>query len=160
MKIQPISFNLTVFENQEGLDAADQSLLQVARSFLKNAYAPYSKFQVAAAILLANGEIVCGANQENAAYPMCVCAEVTALSACTSLYPDIAPHKMAIVANSLHKISKQPAAPCGQCRQTIFEYECRFQKNIAIIMAANQGEIYKVDSVKDLLPLHFSSDNL
>ncbi|MFN8310728.1 MAG: cytidine deaminase [Chitinophagales bacterium] len=160
MQEKEISFRLQIFSNESELEPKDANVLKTARNFLPNSYAPYSNFQVAAAIELSNGEIVCGANQENAAYPMCVCAEVTALSAATSKFPGIAPAKMAVVINSLNKISDQPAAPCGQCRQTIFEYEKRFGKKIEIIMAAAQGPIYKVSSIGELLPLHFSGSDL
>ncbi|MFN8275869.1 MAG: cytidine deaminase [Chitinophagales bacterium] len=160
MQKKEISFRLAVFDNRAELNEADQQLLQRATEAIQHAYAPYSKFFVGAAILLENGVTVAAANQENAAYPMCVCAEVVALSSATSQHPGVAPVKMAIYISSSNQTSSQPAAPCGQCRQTIFEYENRFGKKIGILMAAKEGPVYQVDSISDLLPLHFSAGDL
>ena len=154
-----VRFLYTEFANETELNEADLALLRAAKKELPNAFAPYSKFHVSAAVLLENGEIVVGTNQENAAFPACVCAEVTALSACSSRFPGVAPLGIAIAVESKLKVTKKPAAPCGQCRQTIFEYENRYKNNISILMSATEGVIFKVDSVKDILPLYFSGED-
>ena len=111
-------------------------------------------------MLLANGEIVTGTNQENAAFPVGICAEGTALSAVSALYPGIAVKKIAItVKGGTHKVN-HPVAPCGICRQRILEYETRFNSPIEIIMMGEEGEIFVVKSVKDILPLNFSKSDL
>lgn len=155
-----IEIEIEQFNHFSSLEADEKKLVDTAFDFLENAYAPYSNFKVAASIQLQNGKIVSGSNQENAAYPMCVCAEVTALSACNAVYPATAPCKMAIVIRHPNQPSTEPAAPCGQCRQTILEYENRFKQDIAIIMVAENGMTYRVNSIKKLLPLYFSNKNL
>jgi cytidine deaminase len=100
--------------------------------------------------------MVTGTNQENAAFPVGICAEGTALSVASSLYPDVAIKKVVItVKGGNHKI-KHPVAPCGVCRQRILEYEMRFNTDIEIMMTGEEGEIFSVKSVKDLLPINFS----
>jgi|JI6StandDraft_1071083.scaffolds.fasta_scaffold142127_2 cytidine deaminase len=160
MQPKQISFQLRVFENEKELNEADQLLMKSAKEALQFSYSPYSHFKVGASILLENGAIVSGSNQENASYPVCVCAEVSALNAASSLHPNIPMKKMAITVKSPRQLISKPAAPCGQCRQTILEYENRFQQNIEILLMGEEGEVYAVDSVKDLLPLHFSGVDL
>ena len=101
-----------------------------------------------------------GSNQENASYPMCVCAEVSALNVAASLHPNVPIKKIAITVKSATHIASTPAAPCGQCRQTLLEYETRFGKNIEVLLMGEEGQVFIVDSVKDLLPLHFSGKDL
>lgn len=127
------------------------------RAGLSKSYSPYSKFQVSAAILLENGKILTGANQENAAYTMCICAERVALAAASSEYPEIPVKAMAItVKNKLNPV-KSPAAPCGACRQVLSETEDRFNNKIKIFLQGEEGEIFELASAKDLLPLFFDS---
>ena len=160
MKEREMKFTFRVFENDQELSVEDATLLTAAKNALPNAYAPYSKFKVAAAILLANGKTVTGTNQENAAYPVCLCAEATALSACSALYPDVPMKKIAITIKSGTHVVKHPVAPCGVCRQRLLEYETRFNTTIELILRGEEGEIYAIKSVKDILPLQFSGEDL
>lgn len=156
MTEREIKFKLQVFASAAELSASDAALVRAAKKSLTAAYAPYSHFRVAAAILLENGEVVTGANQENASFPAGICAEGTALSVASSLYPGVPVKKIAITAKSQTNKTDHPIAPCGICRQRLLEYEYRFNTNIEIIMTGEEGEVYSVKTVKDLLPLNFS----
>ena len=160
MQEKQISFSLKVFENESELSEEDQSLIKSAKEALQLSYSPYSNFKVGVSILLENGAVVLGGNQENASYPVSVCAEVSALNAANSIHPNVAIQKMAITVKSPRQLISKPAAPCGQCRQTILEYENRFGKNIEILLMGEEGEVFAVDSIKDLLPLNFSARDL
>jgi cytidine deaminase len=160
MKHRELKFTLQVFENLNELSNEDAALLQKAKGAIAGSYSPYSKFKVAAAILLANGEVVIGSNQENAASPAGICAEGTALSTASSLYPFVPVSKIAITAKSEGRVVKHPITPCGICRQRLLEYEIRFNAAITIVMAGEEGEIFSVETVKDILPLNFSSADL
>ncbi len=137
----------------------EKKLIEAARSASNKAYAPYSAFQVGAAVLLENGEIITGNNQENAAYPSGLCAERVALFFANAQFPDIRVKMMALTAQTKGNFIIQPIAPCGSCRQVILETEHRFDSPIRILMAG-QNEAYVVDSIKDLLPLYFDRNNL
>ena len=119
MKKKSSRLEWKVAEKMSDLSKKDAKLLQLATSSLANAYAPYSKFQVGAAILLKNGKMVGGSNQENAAYPMCLCAERVALSAAASQYPKVIIKSMAITVKAPNQIVQEPAMPCGSCRQAL-----------------------------------------
>lgn len=160
MKKIEISTEVVVYENPLELEEIERKLLLKAKEGQEKAYAPYSNFLVGAAVLLQNGEILNGGNQENAAYPACICAERTVLSAATALYPNIKPLMIAVVVKNINKIQERPAAPCGECRQYIFELESRFNFAIPIIMQAESNKIYKVNSSSELLPLAFSKNDL
>ncbi len=160
MKKRELKFTLRVFKNLEELPKEDSSLLAKAKSALNDSYSPYSNFKVAAAVLLANGKVVTGTNQENAAFPVGICAEGTALSAASALYPSVAVKKIAITVKSGTHIVSHPVAPCGTCRQRIAEYETRFKSDIEIVFTGEKGEVHSVGSVKDLLPLTFSGSEL
>lgn len=149
-----------VYPSVEELPLDEQALLKEAALALENAYAPYSNFRVGAALLLANGKTVSGSNQENAAFPAGICAEGTAFSAASSLYPNTPILKVAVTVKSSRRMIDSPVAPCGICRQRMLEYENRFNQPIAVIMVGEKGEVYKVESVKDLLPFSFSMNSL
>lgn len=155
-----VQTTIEVYEDASQLASNEQMLLQRAKAALPNAYAPYSGFHVSAAVLLENGETLAGANQENAAYPMCLCAERVALGAAHAQFPGVPVAMIAITVQNLKKPVTQPAAPCGACRQVICEMEQRFGNDIEIIMQGETGEIYKLKSGKDLLPLSFDSSFL
>lgn len=157
MQTKQIQFTLRIAPDAQHLPDEEKGLLIAAKAALKNSYSPFSRFKVAAAILMANGKIVTGTNQENASYPVGICAEGTALSAASSIYPNVTPLKIAITASSEKHAVANPIAPCGICRQKLAEYEERFNHDIEIIMAGESGEVHIVDSVKDILPLHFST---
>lgn len=160
MKKIEINTQLTIFDNIEELKPADILLLNAAKEATLKSYAPYSNFNVGCAVLLDNGEIISGANQENAAYPACICAERVVLSAISAVHPYAMPLKMAVVAINKNKEVNKPAAPCGECRQAIFEWEKRKMQAIEIFMRGETGRIFHVDSVAQLLPLAFDKDDL
>ncbi len=160
MKERELKFTLRVFESVTELTKEDVALLASAKNALKDSYSPYSNFKVAATVLLANGETVTGTNQENAAFPVGICAEGTALSAASALYPGVAVKKIAITVKSGTHVLNHPVAPCGICRQRLLEYETRFNQNIEIILTGEEGEVYSVATVKDILPLNFSKTDL
>ncbi len=126
----------------------------------KQAYAPYSKFRVGAAILLENGKVVIGSNQESAAYPSGLCAERVAVFQAGSLYPNTKILKIIISATSDISPTKRPTPPCGACRQSISEYELKQESPIEIYFMGELGEVYKSDSLENLLPLSFHKDFL
>jgi cytidine deaminase len=160
MTEKQLSFTLRVFKNENELPPVDVQLLTQAKQALAHAYAPYSNFKVAAVVLLANGQTVSGTNQENAAFPAGICAEGTALSAASALHPGVAVSKIVITVKSATHVINHPVAPCGICRQRIAEYEARFNTSIQIILAGEEGEVYSISTVKDLLPLGFSKKDL
>jgi len=148
------------YQDINELTEVDRNLVLLAREALKDAYAPYSNFQVGAAILLDNGKTIKGSNQENAAYPMCLCAERVALSAVASVFPKSRVKTMAITAKSPSITIKQPISPCGACRQVICETEMKQKDAIRVILQGEEGEIYIFKSSKDLLPLFFDGTYL
>jgi len=160
MKKIEIKTSFTVFQSVDELPQEIQSLMQQAIAVRKNAYAPYSKFKVGTALLLDNGKVVLGSNQENAAYPSGLCAERVAIFQSGAIYPDAKIIKMAISAASGTNQTTTPIPPCGSCRQSIYEYEFKQNTPIAIYFMGESGEIYKSDSIKNLLPLSFDKNFL
>ena len=150
-----ITTDFDVFESIQELPADVQNLMQEAVAIRKSAYAPYSNFKVGAAILLSNGKIILGSNQENAAYPSGLCAERVAIYHAGSVYPEATILKMAISAASGSSTTDAPIPPCGACRQSIAEYEIKQNNPIKIYFMGEIGPIYKSDSLKNLLPLLF-----
>lgn len=157
MKKIEINTPLTIFENVDELPLEVQLLVQNAVEARKTAYAPYSNFNVGAALLLENGKIITGSNQENAAYPSGICAERVAIWKAASDYPNVNVKKLVITASSKNKIVNSPVSPCGACRQTLFEYESKQNDAIEIYFMGETGKIFKTDSLKDLLPVAFSN---
>ena len=151
---------ITVYDGLAELPKNVQTLMEQAIAIREMAYAPYSHFRVGAALLLENGVVVTGNNQENAAYPSGMCAERVAIWAASSQYPDQKILQIAISARSENHLLDQPIPPCGACRQAIAEYEVKQDKNIEIYFMGEVGKIYKSDSLRDLLPLIFDSSNL
>ena len=157
MKIINYSTEVRVYKGFSELSHDVVSLLKAARVGAQNAYAPYSHFKVGAAILLNNGEIIIGNNQENAAYPSGLCAERVAAFYAVSQYPEVPFNKLAIVSIHPNTPSSQPTAPCGGCRQVLLEYEEKFGQEIEIILASETEDIYIFKNAKDLLPFSFNS---
>lgn len=155
MKEITITTQLTVFESLEETPKEIQDLMEEAIAIRKKAYAPYSKFRVGVALLLDNGKIILGSNQENAAYPSGLCAERVAIFYAGANYPDSKIIKMAITAASDANPTLHPIPPCGACRQSIAEYEIKQETPIAIYFMGEKGEVYKSNSLKNLLPLLF-----
>ena len=160
MKEIKIETKLAVFETIEELPTEIQSLMEQAVGVRKNAYAPYSKFRVGAAILLDNGKVVLGSNQENAAYPSGLCAERVAIFQAGAIYPDAKIMKLALTAASDVNVTSTPIPPCGACRQSIAEYELKQDFPIEIYFMGETGMIYKSDSLKNLLPFTFDKNFL
>lgn len=160
MKKHNIVFELVVFDSIDELLFEDQKLMLAAVEARKNAYAPYSNFQVGAALLLDNDEVVLGNNQENACYPAGLCAERVAIFHAGANFSKEAIKAIAISATSLTAIVDKPAAPCGSCRQAISEYEIKQKKPIKILMMGAVGEVLECKSIADLLPLAFNSSYL
>lgn len=149
----------TVIANIIDLSESQRNLLQRAHQNLDRSYSPYSNFKVGAALLLANGEIIDGANQENASYPMCTCAETTVLTAANINHPGIAIELIAITVQGSKEIPF-PVSPCGKCRQQLLESEGKQKSNINIILQGSTGPVYIISSAKDLLPLSFDGSVL
>lgn len=160
MQEKEISIRIQIYDGTADLPQSEKDLIAEATKALDKSYSPYSGFKVGSAALLENGAMISGANQENASYPVCVCAEVVMLSACSAQHPGVAIRKVAITTHSGKGSSDSPKAPCGQCRQTLLEFEKRSNHDIEIIMHGENGQVYKVGSVKDLLPLYFSGADL
>ncbi len=160
MKKIEINTSFTAFESMTELPQDVLHLMEKAIEVRKNAYAPYSKFRVGAALLLDNGEIVLGSNQENAAYPSGLCAERVAIFHSNAIYPNAKVIKMAISAASDVNETKSPTPPCGACRQSISEYEFKQDTPIEIFFMGESGEVYKSDSIRNLLPLSFDKNFL
>lgn len=160
MKIIEQTTSIQVFDKINELPRNYRMLLKIAKEAAKDAYAPYSKFKVGAAVLLENGRIFLGNNQENASYPVGQCAERVAMFSASALYPNIPFRAVAITAFSSKKKIKNPIAPCGSCRQVFAEYEMKHGKNIEIILMGSVGKIYLIKSAKGLLPLAFSGNDL
>ncbi len=150
---------ITQYDQLEELPLDEQNILQKAKEACLNAYAPYSEFKVGVALLLENGEIITGSNQENAAYPSGLCAERTAIFWANSQYPDKAVIKMAISSLNKHNKISELITPCGACRQVMIETEIRFKKPIKIIMDG-ENKIISIEKVSDLLPLYFNAEEL
>ena len=155
MKDLTITSTIKVYEFDE-LTKTDQPLMTAAMEATGRSYAPYSKFSVGAAALLANGTVVTGTNQENAAYPSGLCAERTTLFYANSQYPDQPVTTLAIAARTEKDFIDLPIPPCGACRQVILETEKRYQRPIRILLYGKKA-IYEVKSIGVLLPLSFDA---
>jgi len=160
MKKVEIKTQITVFESIDELPTSAKSLMEKAIDAKQTAYAPYSKFRVGAALLLENGKIITGNNQENAAYPSGICAERVAIWKASSDFPDQKILELAISASSSSQITKEPVAPCGACRQSLSEYEIKQEDKIEVYFMGEIGKVIKTDSVLDLLPIAFDKSFL
>ena len=160
MRKVDIKTQITVFDAVEELPNSVKNLMSKAIEAKKIAYAPYSNFKVGAALLLENGTIITGNNQENAAYPSGICAERVAIWKASSEFPAQKILKLAISASSSSQITKEPVAPCGACRQTLSEYELKQKDKIEVYFMGEIGTIIKTDSILDLLPIAFDKSFL
>ncbi len=158
MKEQTLNIRYHVAQQDE-LSQQEQELVEKAIGATANSYARYSHFCVGAACLLADGTIVIGANQENAAFPSGLCAERTAIFAAQANYPDQPITTLAIAAKNEDGMMKLPISPCGACRQVILEIEDRYSRPVRILLYGTDG-ILIFDSVKDLLPFCFVDANM
>jgi cytidine deaminase len=160
MKESKFEFNYLVYNDSSELDEKDAWLLNEARNVTEQAYAPYSNFHVGAVAMLENGQIVAGTNQENASYPVGICAERVLLGSIATLHPNVPVKTIAISYNSEQVKSDHPISPCGMCRQALLEYETRTKKPIRLILGGQEGKIFIIETAKMMLPFAFTSDEL
>jgi cytidine deaminase len=160
MKQAKFEFNYKVYDSIEELPEDQQWLLNEAREVTEQAYAPYSHFQVGAVARLANGEIVAGTNQENASFPVGLCAERVLLASISSLFPKVPVETVAISYKGEGHVSDHPISPCGICRQSLQEFESRVNHPIQLVLGGITGPVYVIDSASRLLPLAFTSEEL
>ena len=158
MKDLKITSVIKIYQFEE-LSKADQELVAAAKEATKRSYVPYSRFSVGAAAQLANGIVVTGTNQENAAYPSGICAERTTLFYANSQYPDQPVEVLAVAARTETDFIASPIPPCGACRQVMLETEVRFNHPFRILLYG-KDEIYEIKRVGDLLPLSFDASNM
>ncbi len=144
------------FSSIEEMNPEDRELAAEAIKAMSGAYAPYSHFHVGAAVRMSNGQIVRGANQENAAFPSGLCAERTAMFAAGARYPDKDMLGIAIAGGVMGRLAKAPVTPCGACRQVMAQYQAKSGKPMSVIMIS-ADKILKFDKVDDILPLIFDS---
>ena len=155
-----VSVEIEELDSMSQLAEEDEVLMARAIDSAASAYAPYSNFHVGAAVLLENGEIVTGNNQENVAYPSGLCAERVALFTAGAHFPNVPIKTIAITAQSESFDISEPLAPCGACRQVMVEYEKKYMGKIRVILKGETGKIWVVQSINDILPFSFSSDKL
>ena len=153
-------FNFEEYDSMEELNDSDAALLTAARLVTAHAYAPYSKFHVGAAALLENGLTVTGTNQENASYPVGICAERVLLAAVASQHQNIPISTIAISYHNTNGQSMTPIAPCGMCRQSLAEFESRINKPIRLILSGLEGKVLVLPEASALLPLAFNKEQL
>ena len=146
--------------NFDELDKKDSNLVEEAMKATEGSYSPYSGFKVGAALLLDDGTIVTGSNQENAAYPSGLCAERTALFSAGHLFPGKAVTALAIAARNNDGYTSQPITPCGACRQVLAETEQRGGRPIRFILYCTQGTMIINDGTDAILPFCFGADSM
>lgn len=154
MKTVSLNIQGELFDFEE-LSESQQHLVTLAKESAAKAYAPYSRFHVGAAVLLANGETVVGNNQENAAYPSSLCAERVTMYMANARYPEVRPLAIAVAAYNENGFLPQPISPCGACRQVLVETEQRFGNSIEVLLYGEKGTL-RLKCVDDLLPFSFS----
>lgn len=155
MKKFHITSEFAEYDSAEELPAKQKQLLLKAEEAVQTAYAPYSKFKVGAAVLLEDGKIVLGSNQENVSYPLGLCAERVALFAASAQHPGVKITGIAVTSSS-----DNPVSPCGACRQVMAEFESLHKNQMQILMKGASGKIIAADGVKNLLPMMFSEKDL
>lgn len=158
MREYNITSCVTVLEWDE-MTKDDRELMLAAKDATRTSYAPYSDFHVGAAARLSNGLIIRGSNQENASYPLSLCAERTCLFAAGAQHPDQPVIALAIAARRGEKYTTSPIPPCGACRQVILETEDRYQQPIRVLMYGTEGT-HIIQSIRDILPLQFLSNSM
>lgn len=160
MAKEKYSFEFDILDSIDDLPKDLATLLQKARSITATAYAPYSHFHVGAAAVIENGEIITGTNQENASYPVTICAERSLLATAATLFPSKAIKTMAISYDNKNGHSNSPISPCGMCRQSLLEYELRTQHPIQLVLSGLEGKVFVIKKATDLLPLQFEGEDL
>ena len=160
MQEHRVQFSVTTAESPEELVHADRLLIEAATSALQKSYAPYSRFRVGAAARLSDGQIISDGNQENASYPLCLCAEQTLTGAIRSIDPQAVITDLAITAFAEDGRPLPPIAPCGACRQILLEWEKRQGEPIRILLKGTESQIIVISRCADLLPLAFGGQYL
>ena len=160
MNKEEYQFSYEVYNSAEELNEQDAWLVKEARKVTDAAYAPYSNFNVGAVAKLANGKTVAGTNQENASYPVGICAERVLLSSAATLFPNIAIDTIAISYDNTRGESGHPISPCGMCRQALAEYEERTKQPIRLLLSGLEGKVFAIKKSSSLLPLSFGSEDL
>lgn len=156
MEKKTYNFEYQKFKNADELAEIDYTLIQSSKAAAEKAYAPYSRFRVGAAVLLEDGQILTGNNQENASYPVGICAERTLLSYVHANYPHLKKIKLAISVLDTEK----EVSPCGMCRQSLIEYETLQNQSIEILLHNSSGSVLVIPAASTLLPLHFNNQSL
>ncbi len=154
------SFEYMLHEDANELSQDYQMLIHAAKEITKKAYAPYSQFKVGAAVLLENGIVVTGNNQENMAFPSGLCAERVAVFYAGAQYPDQKIKAIAIAVHPENFQVEQPLAPCGSCRQSLLEYELKQKEEIDVLLTGQSGSVIHIKGIQSLLPLHFIEERL
>ncbi len=155
-----INIRYQAHDDVSTLSPAQQELLALAKTALPHSYAPYSSFEVAAALRLSDGKLLTGTNQENAAYGLTLCAEQNVLAMAGSQHPNVTVESIAITARYRPKVIDHPITPCGACRQVLMEHQDRHASPIEVILQGESGPILIFSSAGHLLPLSFSSRDL
>ena len=153
-----VSSDIRLCQIEELVDE-DKELVQTAIQATDNSYSPYSKFRVGAAVRLAGGKVIKGANQENAAFPVTICAERSAIFAAQANYPDKAILSIAIAARNEEGFTQEPVSPCGSCRQVMVEIEQKYSQPLHILLYGKKG-VYVMDSIRNLMPLSFTKKKI
>lgn len=151
---------LKKYSSYAELSGEDLSLLKEAKEAVHTSYAPYSKFHVGCALLLKNGKIVKGSNQENIAYPSGLCAERVAIFHAGATYPDVPVVAMAITVKALNFVVNEPVMSCGACLQSMSEYELKFNQPIRIILQGETGDVWIAEGLRTFMPFMFWLDEL
>ena len=159
MNIREIKSILTDYNSPAELDEILQNLIEKAKQAAETAYAPYSKFKVGAAVLLENGEIIQGNNQENAAYPSGLCAERVAIFYANSKYPNTAIKSIAVTAYTNNGFIEEPIPPCGSCLQVMLESEKRYNNQIQVILYG-ENKVTSAENINQFLPVSFNKEML
>ena len=160
MKKLKVEIELDVFDHYQELSNREETLCKAAIMAKKSAYAPYSKFKVGAAVLLDNGKIVAGSNQENAVYPLGLCAERVAIFSASHQFPTAKIIKLALSTSHEETDDQLPVFPCGSCRHVIREQEVRFDSDIEILVVDHAGKVYRMNSITNILPFAFDKKAL
>lgn len=160
MSKKQLTIQYEELESRQALNEKDLELLEQAEEALKRAYSPYSGFKVGAALRLDNGKIFTGNNQENASFPVGLCAERVALFAAHAQYPSQKIETLVVTAAGSQKVLESPVTPCGSCRQVFTEFEKEQQAPLRVILASGKGKILLFENADSLLPLSFFSNQL
>lgn len=159
MKKRDIISTIYEYDSIDELSVEDKSLIQDAKDATRDSYSPYSHFRVGAAVLLENGKVIKGSNQENAAYPSGLCAERVAMFYANSNYPNVAVKAIAVATVGNNNSADTVVPPCGACRQVLVETEQRFKKPIRVLLSG-KSKVFEIKDVEQLLPISFDGSFL